>query len=946
MLNTPKQSQQLDASWLAAARSQIYTDLVDLRLSGYQAALGFARRIDTRLKHAMVPLSEPGWAVLAIGGYGRCELAPQSDVDLLFLINGADETAVAPLRSQVLQLLWDAGLKVGHGTRSLVECATLAAMDPTVATAHADARHLAGDTRLAATLVRQSVADLQRSSANFLSWLRQDLVRRHKRYGDTVYYLEPNLKLGEGGLRDAQSANWAAMVALGCAARPSGGTNDPIPTRIVGDLIAGHDFLLKVRAILHLETGFRGDRLTFEAQEKVAKSMGYMRGSVPDTRRLMQETYRHCQRVFRATERILDICEAQTTAARPPTAEVQLPAPFVVQGGYLSTSIEINDPNVALALLSLRTSTGLPIHPDIQDQLQCRASQWNWTNIDLAPFWNLLTRPDRSEILFDLHHSGILSAIIPEFLTITGLFQRNIFHIYTVDIHSLHAVAALKRLLGKVGARPPGDQPENAFAAESDNDDRVTVPPTEKWSLSCLFQELSDYRPLFLATLLHDIGKGARETNPGCSSVAATTAVATQTDQNNGPAVIPPAPTSGFSPTEPDKPKHTRSVEQIPPKPHNPDSAVAAQAALRLGLTESQSDDVAFLVKRHLDMAVLSQQRDLSDVAMIRAFSREVGSVHRLIQLTLLTYADMAAVHPDFLTQWREALLVKLYQKARIELELGEFSDPDEANRLESIRISVLRHFFDDSPDIPTPRWRPIERFLGDMPRAYLLSTPPETIARHVHVLQQRGDSPVYVAKHALPEPGLLEIIVVTQDKPGLLLLISGVMASCGLDIVGADVISRSDGSVIDVFTVSDPHGDLITDTRRMSQLDTRLSAAMDGQLDVDQLVRQELNQSRLGPRPVPQLQPEVTIDSTVSRTFTVIDVSCTDQRALLYRIAKTLTDLGLTIGLSRVSTVGHEARDTFYVTYISGEKIIENQQLERIRQSLVKRLSTPLQQI
>lgn len=320
-----------DVSWLTTARTLAFTDIVDLKLGGRESARRFAKRIDARIKQTVTSSDETGWAIAALGGYGRREMAPQSDVDLLFLVGTGNEDIVAPERTSVLQMLWNAGLKVGHATRNLTECAELAASDPTVATAHIDARHIAGDTRLVAELVTQSLAVLQQDASSFIAWLRADAVRRHQRYGDTVYYLEPNLKLGEGGLRDAQTAKWAATVAfgIGYGLTPSG--QERIPARVTRDLETGHDFLLKLRITLHQETGFRGDRLTFEAQEKVAKAIGYTCGTTPDTRRLMQETYRHCQRVFRATQRVLDICDAHTTAAHPSTMTVPLSGPFITQ---------------------------------------------------------------------------------------------------------------------------------------------------------------------------------------------------------------------------------------------------------------------------------------------------------------------------------------------------------------------------------------------------------------------------------------------------------------------------------------------------------------------------------------------------------------------------------------------------------------------------------------
>jgi [protein-PII] uridylyltransferase len=436
----------------------------------------------------------PFVALAALGGYGRKELAPRSDLDLFLLHedSGSPRREVAALAERLLYTLWDLKLEVGWGVRNSRECARLADEDHTARTALVDCRFLAGDPRIYQGLERAVLGDALTHHADaFIADKVLELRRRREKYGHSVYLLEPNVKQGEGGLRDLQSALWIARARF-----RSKGVADLLhlsilPPREVSELLSARDYLWRVRNELHYATGRKEDRLTFDLQVHVAAQMGYREsGDGLPVEQFMRHYYLAAKVIKRAADALVSRCEEQRRRA-PPT-ERRLDHELKVWSGKLTLSdpeLFARKPAAMLRLFAVADREGLPLLSFARDRVahelhrvdaSVRESpETGWTLVQM------FSRPGtRGDFLPAMHDIGLLGAVFPEFGRVTALHQHDLYHVYTVDVHSIFAVRHLYAL-------------RNGELAEQEP------------SLTRLMQGLSRPLPLYLGTLFHDCGKGA-----------------------------------------------------------------------------------------------------------------------------------------------------------------------------------------------------------------------------------------------------------------------------------------------------------------------------------------------------------------------------------------------------------------------------------------------------
>jgi [protein-PII] uridylyltransferase len=435
----------------------------------------------------------PGLALVALGSYGRCELSPHSDLDLLLLRPpGSPEEGSAALARALPTLLWDLKRTVGWSTRSPEECARAAEDDHTVRTALLDCRFLAGEPSTAAGLTGHVLPELLgRGPEAFIQDKVQELRTRRERYGDSVFLLEPHLKQGDGGLRDLETALWIAQVRF--RARDLQGLlqKSILPGSEVTRLEAARDFLLRIRHQLHFLRGRKEDRLTFELQVEVARFLGYPeQGPVLPVEAFMRDYYLAAHALRLAADGLISRCEELGPARRGPSRDERRLGPFKVFSGRLSVSdasLFQREPSTLLDFFRTAEEHGLPLYSWARQQVvqalpaleAARASPAVTT-----AFLALFARPGtRGELLFELHDTGVLGAVLPEFGRITAHHQNDLYHVYTVDVHTLFALRRLYTLRA-------GDLLE------------------EEPELSRAMRDLEDPLPLYLGMLLHDAGKG------------------------------------------------------------------------------------------------------------------------------------------------------------------------------------------------------------------------------------------------------------------------------------------------------------------------------------------------------------------------------------------------------------------------------------------------------
>ncbi|MGR3485331.1 MAG: [protein-PII] uridylyltransferase [Paracoccaceae bacterium] len=579
-----------------AARSttRAYAWLTDVLVAG---ALRVARTL----------ADGPPPTILAVGGYGRAEMAAHSDVDLLFLTDGPAPQDTCKVIETLLYLLWDLKLKVGHATRSVEECLTLAGEDFTIRTTLVEMRTLSGDAALAATL-RQRLWDelFETTARQFVEAKLEERAERHRRQGGQRYVVEPNVKEGKGGLRDLQSLYWMAKYVNGVRDTRELVDIGVFDAAEFATFEQAETFLWAIRCHLHLLAGRAQDQLTFDMQVEVARAMGYVdRAGRRAVELFMHDYFRHATAVGELTRIFVTALEGQHAKPEPLLQRIlrrrKTPrAPYAIASNRLTVEDRdafLADPTNLIRIFEEALRTGTLLHPDAM-----RLVAANGDRVDedvrrdpraIKAFFAILLRhgnPERG--LRRMNELGLLGRMVPEFEPIVAMMQFNMYHSYTVDEHTIQTISHLAQI-------ERGELIEELPVASS------------------ILEKGVNRKILYTALLLHDTGKGRDEDH---SIVGAR---------------------------------------------------LARTAAPRLGMRKRDAETVEWLVRHHLLMSDMAQKRDIADPRTVRDFAKAVRTVERLNLLCVLTVCDIRGVGPDTWNNWKAALIRGLYRQTRRALEGG-----------------------------------------------------------------------------------------------------------------------------------------------------------------------------------------------------------------------------------------------------------------------------------
>jgi [protein-PII] uridylyltransferase len=434
-------------------------------------------------------------ALVAVGGYGRGTMGLHSDVDVLFLCDDPGDPFVAALAEALLYPIWDIGIHIGHAVRGVDETIDLARSDIRTATTLIDLRRVGGDKGIVEDLHRRARVKVFEPALNdFLDALQHDTLARHERFGGSLFLLEPEVKQGRGGLRDLDVAEWAARARWDARSVEGYVRTGAMYRREVQDLEAAREMLWRVRNLLHLRAKRQQDRLTFADQEEIAVELGFVDGVTLAVEQFMQAYYRHARVVAQTAERMLDRARRRKPKRR--TNALDLGDGTMIFDGHVTvekTERLADDPALAFRLYRQVFQKQLPPFPFARDAIGRLAADkafraklqsseeatqlflWLLTQTGAAPL-------PRGSVLSELHEVGLLVAMIPEMGPLTGRVHHDVYHVYTVDVHSIYAVDQLRSL-----AR--GENPRDLGLA------------------SRLLTEAPRPAPLYLAVLLHAIGK-------------------------------------------------------------------------------------------------------------------------------------------------------------------------------------------------------------------------------------------------------------------------------------------------------------------------------------------------------------------------------------------------------------------------------------------------------
>ncbi|MDO5606147.1 MAG: [protein-PII] uridylyltransferase [Paracoccus sp. (in: a-proteobacteria)] len=801
-------------------------------------------------------------AVLAVGGYGRAEMAPQSDVDLLFLTPYKTSGWAESVVESMLYMLWDLKLKLGHATRSVDDCLRLAAQDMTIRTSMVEHRAVAGRLQLAETLRERLWDELFTSTIpDFIEAKLAERDARHTRQGGQRYVLEPNVKEGKGGLRDLQTLYWIAkyihrvdrasqLVDLGFFSRDEHLS-----------FWQAEDFLWAVRCHLHLISGRPADVLSFDMQIEVARRMGYAdRPGRRGVELFMQDYFRHATRVGDLTRVFLTALESRHVFQQPLLDRIfrrrrKLRPGFAEQSGRLSFADEaeaLKDPLNILRLYEEALRTGILIHPD--------AMRIVAANLDLIDD-GMRENPEATRIFLDLllkhgnperalrrmNELGVLGAFIPEFEPIVAMMQFNVYHHYTVDEHTIQCIAALAQI-------EQGQEIED-------------LPIASKIMLGDI-----NRRVLYLAVLLHDIGKGRPEDH----------------------AII--------------------------------GAQIARRVTTRLGFSPDEVETVEWLVRNHLLMSDVAQKRDISDTRTIRDFAKAVKSRRRLDLLLVLTVCDIRGVGPGTWNNWKAVLLRQLYQQTATVLESGMEALNRDQRRDEAKRS--LRHL------LVAQGWeaRSIRAETARHYANYWQGLPTETQAVFARLLKDLPDNEIRIDLHPDPDRDATRAAFVLADHPGIFSRLAGALALVGANVVDARTYTSKDGFATAVFWVQDAEGHPY-DIERLPKLRRMIDRTLKGEVVArDALADRDQMKKRDRAFKFPT---HVTFDNEGSDIYTIIEVDARDRPGLLYDLTRTLAANHIQIASAVIATYGAQVVDTFYVKDAFGLKIHQPARREALEKKL-----------
>lgn len=804
-------------------------------------------------------------ALIAVGGYGRGEMAPHSDVDIGFITPWKPTGWTEQVIESMLYSLWDLGLKVGHSSRSVDETMRMAKADLTVRTALLEARYVWGDRALYEETAARFEAEVQSGTARaFVTEKLAERDTRHVRMGDSRYVVEPNVKEGKGGLRDLHTLFWigkyvnrvrsvAELVDVGL-----------LTAQELRQFQKAEDFLWAVRCHLHQITGRAEDRLTFDLQLETATRMRFTgRHGRSGVERFMRYYFLNAKTVGDLTAVFLAHLDEQlgSKGRRYLPALFRRPKKldgFVLDRGRLalpSDDFFAQDPVRLLEIFALADRHGLSIHPSAM-----RAASRDAALITAkvrkdpranAAFMDVLTSPrDPETVLRWMNESTVFGRFVPDFRRVVAQMQFDMYHHYTVDEHTIRAVGLLSRI-------EKGDLTNDHPLATD------------------LMAKLISRRALYVAVLLHDIAKG----RGGDHSVLG--------------------------------------------------AEVAQSLCPRFGLTDAETETVAWLVRYHLLMSATAFKRDLSDYKTILDFVDVVQSPERLRLLLCLTVVDIRAVGPGVWNSWKRQLLSDLYEAAEEVLRLGH----KQKGRGE--RVAAKQERLREALGLTDADFAPLR---DRLPESYWVAEPEDILVHNVQHMLRAGDAPLSIETQHYPRRGATLVTVQATDHPGLFYRIAGAIHVAGGNIIDARIHTTRDGVAIDNFLVQDPFGGAFHDPSQLKRIHSAIE---------DSLANRHRMITKLEARPLTRpraeafrIVPNVLIDNKASNRFTVVEVNARDRPALLFALANALFQSKVTVHSAHVATYGERAVDTFYITDLLGGKIESKARLQTLERRLLEAAS------
>jgi [protein-PII] uridylyltransferase len=834
-------------------------------------------------------------SMIALGGYGRRELAPWSDVDVMFLYPTKSKPAVAEpfqahLTQEVLYPLWDCALKVGHSTRTVDDVFTQAKREIQTMTSLLESRYLAGSAALCDSfLLGYRTFYTTDDPKGYILARLEDQASRRAKFGNTVFNQEPDIKNGVGGLRDYQNALWMARVKLGITRMDQLAEEGHLSAAEVGEFNQAYDFLLRVRNELHFESPRPTDVLNLDSQGRVAWNLGYTQPVLlARVERFMQDYYRSAQTIHRISttveSRLAVTIGRKSSGARVSIRETLRIARlrrarrvdgFVVRGHELAAEApNVFESDPVRMIRVFRHCQLLDCTIDFHLAQLIRKSLPLMANIALSPDAGVAFRAILSEsgavypALQRMHELGVLGRFIPAFDALTCLVQHEFYHRYTADIHTLNAIRELDLIF--------------------------TDAELMKLKYRSALHEVGDPALVYLTLLLHDIGKAEGIHNHSEAGV--------------------------------------RLAEPI---------------MERLAVSPRGRELVAFVIKNHLAMARFWQKRDVDDPKTSASFAELVGDAERLRYLYVHTFCDSRGTSSDLWNSYKDTLHTTLYRNTLERLRLGAAIDASNEEKRKMTEQELI------AKRIPGISDDEIAAHFSLLPDRYFILTDGSEITLHIQMVNKLLKSitatdsvgslrPVVDWKDDLNR-SVTVVNVVTWDRAGLFYKLAGAFSAAGLNILGAKVISRTDHIAIDTFYVVEPGRGVVQNAAAQESFAKFIESALISSADLypeilaqaKRIAASRYIYSNGGETLHSSFPPTVEVYHEISMQRTIVEVQARDQIGLLYRLAKAIFDFGFDITFARIGTERGVAIDTFYIESANHEPVEDPARLLGLRNAL-----------
>jgi [protein-PII] uridylyltransferase len=825
----------------------------------------------------------PTLALLASGGYGRGQMNPGSDLDLLFL-TGSPASRIPARLAEVIRemqnLIWDLGFKFLPSTRSIAECLTEAKREPQTRTALFDARLIIGSEELSQkfrTRFRKTCID--RDKVTFFEERSRDIQTRHSKWSHTVFLQEPNIKESPGTLRDYHNLEWIIDAEAGTRSLTEL-VSQRILTRLARrELKDALNFLHRVRNALHYHDK-GNDILTLRYQGLLANEFGYPHKSI--LRRIeafMRDYYTHARNVHNHTRSVFEIFELKHSlplsyGLRSRLTFGLLKKKHQTLDDYLirddrlfarRKTIFEEDPNRLLTVFTECQKYGVSPAPSVRKLIKA-----SWDAIDnpfrrraenRETFRRLLEKKGQvARILRLMHRSGVLGRFLPEFGALDCLVQHEFFHRYTADEHTLRCIDELDKLF-------------------DDNNPRHEV-------YRKLFLEHPDPYALYVALLLHDTGRAENVR-----------------EHIDGSAML------------------------------------AARLCKRFQINGGRRALIMFLVDHHLTLWRFATKKNIEDPEVISEFADLMKDRHRLDALLLFTYADSKGTNEQAWSPWKETLILQLYRNTREFLLEGLTADSAEIEEeVQESLIEIKARLNEKYHEI-------FDEHSRLMPKRYFRYRSKKSISKHITALwryldlrERKPDSPFECAVEwiSYPKFGYSELVIASQDSDRFLEKICCALASHELNILAADIYTRPDGITLDLFRICDNDFKAVDDpTTQKNIVQTLYDIHHEETYDPSKYLRKKQNFLKPETEQVVHIPVRAHVTNDADPHFTVIELQALDRIALLHDVLHTVNDHNLTTVHARICTEKGAALDSIYVITKEAGKLTNPKAISALEQDL-----------